>query len=419
MNNLKNIILIFSLCVYINSDLNPYPIDGYSLTGIRRLLRLQLIIDGKIKDTKPIEGALKLLKDIKLNLLGAKGDSLATFPKPDPDLQKSINSLFPNLDESYSITVLDITQGRKIRYAQRQQDRGFPPGSVGKLAILTGLFTELQRLYPDSFEKRQELLKNTYVKAGRWAIANVHTVPFFNPETNNFFKRTVEEQDVFSLYEWVDHMVSVSSNAAASIVWREVVLMRAFGNKYPVTEEQAKEYFSKASKSELTTIAISVVNDPLRKLGISENEWRLGSFFTGEAKKIIPGSGGSVGTPFGLMKYLIALERGKIVDERSSLEIKRVLYMTDRRIRYASSSALTDAAVYFKSGSLYKCKPEEGFECKKYAGNVENYMNSVVIVEHPDGTTYMVALMSNVLRKNSNIDHMSLATQIDRIIRKK
>ena len=154
-------------------------------------------------------------------------------------------------------------------------------------------------------------------------------------------------------------------------------------------------------------------------LGISEDDWRLGSFFTGEAKKLIPGSGGSVGTPFGLMKYLIALERGKIVDERSSLEIKRLLYMTDRRIRYASSSALKDAAVYFKSGSLYKCKPEEGFECKKYAGNVENYMNSVVIVEHPDGTTYMVALMSNVLRKNSNIDHMSLATQIDRIIRKK
>ena len=113
------------------------------------------------------------------------------------------------------------------------------------------------------------------------------------------------------------------------------------------------------------------------------------------------------------------MERGKIVDEKSSLEIKRLLYTTDRRIRYASSSALTDAAVYFKSGSLYKCKLEEGFECKKYAGNVENYMNSVVIVEHPDGTTYMVALMSNVLRKNSNIDHMSIATQIDRIIRKK
>lgn len=92
--------------------------------------------------------------------------------------------------------------------------------------------------------------------------------------------------------------------------------------------------------------------------------------------------------------------------------------MTDRRIRYATSPRLTKAAVYFKSGSLYKCKKEEGFECKKYMGNVENYMNSVAIVEHPDGTVYMVALMSNVLKKNSNIDHQTLATYIDDIIRK-
>ena len=419
MKKIKTTILIIFLCVFVCVGLNPYPIDGYSLTNIRRLLRLQLIIDGKIKDTKPIEGALKSIKDIKLNLLGARGDSLAIIPPPEANLQKSINSLFPNLHESYSIAVLDITPGRKIRYAQRQQDRGFPPGSVGKLAILAGLFTELQRLYPDSFEKRQQLLKSTFVKAGPWAITNVHTVPFFNPETKEFFKRTVQEQDVFSLYEWTDHMVSVSSNAAASIVWREVVLMRALGNEYPVSEEQAKNFFATTSKSELTAIAISVVNDPLRELGITENDWRLGSFFTREAKKLISGSGGSVATPYGLMQYLIAMERGKIVDKESSLEIKRLLYMTDRRIRYASSSALTDAAVYFKSGSLYKCKPEEGFECKKYAGNVENYMNSVVIVEHPDATTYMVALMSNVLRKNSNIDHMTIATQIDRIIRKK
>ena len=112
------------------------------------------------------------------------------------------------------------------------------------------------------------------------------------------------------------------------------------------------------------------------------------------------------------------LERGKIVDRESSLEIKRILYQTDKRIRYAQSPELRSAAVYFKSGSLYKCKPEEGFECKKYMGNVENYMNSVAIVEHPDGTTYMVSLMSNVLRKNSGTDHLYLASQIDRIIRK-
>ena len=110
------------------------------------------------------------------------------------------------------------------------------------------------------------------------------------------------------------------------------------------------------------------------------------------------------------------MEQGKIVDEWSSLEIKRLMYMTARRIRYASSPALAKAAVYFKSGSLYKCMAEPGFTCKKYMGNVENYMNSVAVVEHPDGRAYLVALMSNVLKKNSAVDHQTIATQIDKII---
>ncbi|MCI0494175.1 hypothetical protein L0Z72_04140, partial [candidate division KSB1 bacterium] len=218
--------------------------------------------------------------------------------------------------------------------------------------------------------------------------------------------------------EWVDHTLSASSNAAASIVWKEALLMRAFGKNYPPTPEQEQEFFDKTSKSELTNLAIPLVNDPLRALGISEDEWRLGSFFTYNGKRSVPGFGGSVGTPIGLIKYLIALERGKIVDAWSSLEIKRLMYMTARRIRYASAPALAKSAVYFKSGSQYKCTPEEGFTCGKYKGNVENYMNSVAIVEHPEGRTYLVALMSNVLKKNSAVEHQTIATYVDRILAK-
>lgn len=115
------------------------------------------------------------------------------------------------------------------------------------------------------------------------------------------------------------------------------------------------------------------------------------------------------------MKFLVSLERGVVIDSSSSLEIKRLLYMTDRRIRYAAAPQLTSAAVYFKSGSLYSCKQEEGYTCEKYKGNVSNYMNSVAIVEHADGTTYLVVLMSNVLKKNSASDHAALSSSIDRI----
>ncbi|MBF4983713.1 hypothetical protein FNJ87_04990, partial [Nonlabens mediterrranea] len=127
--------------------------------------------------------------------------------------------------------------------------------------------------------------------------------------------------------------------------------------------------------------------------------------------------GGSIGTPKGLMKYMLQLEQGCVIDEVSSLEIKKLLYMTDRRIRYAYSPRLNNAAVYFKSGSLYSCDKSKSTPCGKYMGNRYNYMNSIITVEHTDGTNYMVCLMSNVLSKNSAGDHMYLASAIDKTIR--
>lgn len=417
MHNIKFLIIL--LLIAFGSQIFAYPIDGYTLTGIRRLLRMELVLKGEIKDVSPIKGAQKSLKDIKLNLYDTdKGDRLETLPEVDPELQKMLNALFPNLHESYSLTLLDITPGKPVRYAKRQEDRGFQPGSVGKLAIAAALFCELENIYFDSFEQRRQLLKTKFVRGGKWAVYDEHTVPFFDPETKKFFKRQVNETDVFSLYEWADHMMSVSNNGAASVVWREVILMRVFGEKYPdLTEKEAEEYFSTTPKSELSDIATSVVNEPLRALGIEHEEWRLGTMFTRGATSYIPGKGGSIASPKGLMKFLLALERGAVTDAESSLEIKRLMYMTDRRIRYASNPSLKDAAVYFKSGSLYSCNPEPGYECGKYKGNVKNFMNSVAIIEHEDGTVYLVVLMTNVLKKNSNVDHNALGGRIDKLIK--
>ncbi|MBN1481143.1 hypothetical protein EH223_01640 [candidate division KSB1 bacterium] len=409
-------LLAISLLLQLTTAM-AYPFDGYEYTGIRRLARLAQVIEGKFKGTKPPSGGLRILTDIKLNLLGARGDSLAVLPAENAKLQKEIQALFPNRDESYSLALLDITPGKPLRFASQQMNRQFMPGSVGKLAIAAGLFTELQRLYPESVENRHRLLKTRQIKADRWIIYDSHEVPVFNVESNTFASRAIREGDVFSLYEWADHMLSASANAAASIVWKELILMREFGERYPVSYEEEVAYFKNTPKSQLSQIAISTVNDPLRTIGISENDWRLGSFFTKTGQSIVPG-GGSYGNPKALVQFLIALERGRLVDEWSSLEIKRLMYMTARRIRYASSPALEKAAVYFKSGSQYRCKEEPGFTCGKYMGNVENYMNSVAIVEQADGRIYLVALMSNVLRKNSAVEHQTLATFIDRIVAK-
>ncbi len=397
-----------------------YPIDGYERTGIKRLKRLELIKNGEIKDAAALpEGAMKSWNEIELNLLERKEDSAMALMTLDEAFQKEINGLFRGLDRSYSLTVLDISDVNNIRYAERNETAGYQPGSVGKLAVLAGLFTQLAKIYPDSWERRTDLLKNKSVKAGVWGLTDEHTIPIYNIEKNTLVKRQVIASDVFTLYEWADHMLSVSNNGAASIVWREVLLMAAFGDKYPeLTQEESDVYFKETSRKELTDLGNDVVNLPLRDLGITADEWRLGSFFTKGANTYVGDKGGSIGSPQGLMKFLVQLEQGKVVDEASSLEMKRLMYMTDRRIRYAQAPALKEAAVYFKSGSLYKCDRSTGEACGKYMGNVTNFMNSVIIVEHPDNCTYMVVLMTNVLRKNSASDHMYLAGNIDKIIRK-
>ncbi len=399
-----------------------YPIDGYALTGIRRLERLRLRLAGELQGPVPAAGARKRMTDIQLHLVDrsgrptdeARGKS-GDFPESDATLQREITRLFSDRDSSYSLALLDIAPGGSVRFASVRPHVLYSPGSVGKLAIAIGLFAELERRFPGDVESRRALLRERKVVAGKWIVHDEHKVPLFDVEDRTVGFRPIREGDVFSLYEWLDHMLSASANAAASTVWKEVMLMRAFGEAYPPAPAEEDFFFATTSRGELQRLSLSVVNDPLRTLGIGRKDWRLGSFFTRKGKSIVPGVK-SYASPAALVLFLWRIEQGRVVDAWSSLELKRMIYMTEKRIRYASSPALSNAAVYFKSGSLYRCKKELGFKCSKYRGNVDNYMNSVAIVEKPDGRVYLVALMSNVLKVNSAVEHQTLATYIDRIL---
>ena len=135
-------------------------------------------------------------------------------------------------------------------------------------------------------------------------------------------------------------------------------------------------------RKELTATLAEAIEVPVTRNGMNLEKMRQGSFFTRTGKKKVQGTT-SYATARQLMKLMLLMEQGNLVDEFSSREMKRLMYVTERRIRYASAPALRDAAVYFKSGSLYKCQPEPDFKCKKYHGNVRNFMNSVAIVEYP------------------------------------
>ena len=416
---MKKFLVYIPLLLLITAFTVPtiYPIDGYQRTGISRLAYLEKIVRDSIDYNRIPPGAYLSIKDIKLNLTTYK-DSAKVLMTPDAELQGKISKLFYGLDNSYSLSVLDMTDSTNVKYAARNENRGYQPGSVGKLAILVGLFDQLEKLCPEDWDTRINLLRFKKVKGGPFAVYDHHTIPVYDIENDKLTKRQTRQDDVFTLYEWVDHMMSVSNNGAASVVFREAMLMSVFGNDYfNLTDEEAMNWFKETDRKVISDLSIEIVNEPLRKLGISEDEWRLGGFFTDGAERFVSRQGGSIGSPKGLMKFLISLEQGKVVDSLSSLEMKRLMYMTDRRIRYAHSSRLDSAAVYFKSGSFYKCDRNKNPNCGDYAGNVYNYMNSVIIVEHPNGgPKYMVCLMTNVLNKNSASDHMYLASRIDKAL---
>ena len=407
------VVAVFLFIVYPSRPAQSYPIVGYEFTGIERLMRLMRMDSAALVKTLPYGGRHDL-EYVRLNMMDAP---IRELPTVDAELQAEIEQIFPNMHPSYSVAVLDMTPGRPRRYAERNPTAGYQPGSVGKLAVVNAFFCELQNLYPDDYEARWELMRTKVVKAGPFGVYDHHTIPTYNLESERYGRKRVDPSDEFNLYQWVDHMLSVSNNGAASIVWREALLMRVFGNKYPaLTYDEMMDYFKTTDRTVLRDLGEDIVNGPLRDMGIDGDAWRLGTMFTRGASSIVPPKGGSLGTVRGLITWLTALESGLVVDAPSSLEIKRLMYMTDRRIRYAHAPVLDSAAVYFKSGSLYGCKP--GTSCGKYRGNRMNYMNSVAIVEQPDGTRYMVALMSNVLGRNSAYDHQVLATRIDRVVRK-
>jgi hypothetical protein len=340
------------------------------------------------------------------------------IPASDPEFTARVEKLLGEEADRYAVTVLDLTNLEQPRYADHQSTLRANPGSIGKIMIALGLFQALADIYPNDFEGRLSVLRNTVVTADEFIASDHHVVPFWEAGQPRVRYRKIQIGDQASLWTFLDWMLSASSNAAASMVMRELMLLVHFGPAYPVSAVQIQQFFKTTPRKELSALLVRALQDPVVRNGLDLEQLRQGSFFTRQGKRLVPGTT-SYANPQELLRWLIKLEQGKLVDAFSSREIKRLLYMTQRRIRYASSPALAKSAVYFKSGSLYKCTPEPDFKCRKYHGNVKNMLNSVAIIESPAADRqlfYMVVVMSNVLRKNSAVVHQTLATRIHRML---
>ena len=394
-----------------SSLIGAYPLDGYESTGIGRLEAQRLVQEGKKPGKKRPSGELLPLSKVNLRLLNQPDFRL---PKADPVLTEQIKKMLGIEVDRYGIALLDLSDPDHPRYAEWNGNQHQNPGSVGKILVALGVFQALADIYPDDIEARRRVLREAMITADDFSKYDHHTVRLWDEATGEITRRPIEPGDRASLYVYLDWMMSPSSNSAAGMVQKHLILLKHYGKAYPVSAEEEARFFKETPRTELGEIFEAAIQSPVTRNGLDLDMIRQGSFFTKGGKQRVPGTN-SYATPRALMEFSVRMEQGKLVDEFSSLEIKRLLYITERRIRYGSSGVLRPSAVYFKSGSLYSCEPEEGFVCKKYHGNKRNFMNSLAIIETPAGQNrlhYMVTVLSNVLRKNSAQDHRDLARAI-------
>ncbi len=412
------LIISFILTLAVTNSLFGYPLDAGEETGIIRLEGYQRIQEGKTPGRKLFPGALLPLQQVQLRLTDQRNFEL---PEPDPQLTDDILAFLGADQENYSFSVLDLSHPEQPVFAEHQGDLNFNPGSLGKVLIAVGVFQALADLYPDDVAARKRLLRERWITANQFIISDHHKVPFWDAERQQMTYRKIRTGDSGNLYSWLDWMLSPSSNAAAAMVLREYLLMVRFQAEYPVAEQTAEDFFKKTGKRELMRLLINSLHEPMRRNGLDPEQIRQGGFFTWKGKTLVPG-GSSRANARSFLTLLLRVEQGRLIDPFSSLELKRLLYMTEKRIRYASHPALKHSAVYFKSGSLYSCEPEPDFECGKYIGNRLNLLNSVAIVEEPqtEGLLhYLVVITSNVLRVNSAVAHQTLAMRIHRLLQRR
>ncbi len=398
----------------LSVTVHSYPLDGEPYSGIRRLQGYLLL-----QETPGVahlsSGQLWPSDAIRLHLLDYAGPDFDALAQ-DPVLAAALNEMLRQRDASYSMVLVDYSDTDNIRWAGLRPDLKQNPGSVGKLLCMAAVFHALAQAFPEPTE-RARILRTAMSRAGDWVNNEIHIVPKWNDrEQRNRFS-VLNENDEFLLSEWIDHAISASANGAGTIVWREAMLIKHFGSEYPATPAARDEFFRSTPRAELSAIARDVITAPLLEAGIDTTRLQQGSFFTGNSKRKVPGIV-SFGTPRELARLLFRIEQGRLVDEWSSLEMKKYMYLTKRRYRYAYAPEVANKAVFFKSGSLYSCKPEEGFRCNKYMGNKQNLMNSVAIVEGRDATEprYIATLMSDVLRFNSAWDHSRIAAATDALV---
>lgn len=242
MKRSLTIISLLSALLLIVGPSWSYPLDGGGYTGIARLDHQTRILP---------EGAKLPMADVDLRLLARQDFEL---PDGDADLRQKLLPLLGDEADRYALAVLDLSDPDRPRYAEHRGEVNQNPGSVGKLVIALGVFQALADSYPDDIPARERVLRETRVTADDFILSDHHKVPFWTPGSSRLSYRRLAIGDQASLWTYLDWMLSASSNAAASMVLRELLLLKHFGRDFPVSREEEEEFWTRTPKSELSDL---------------------------------------------------------------------------------------------------------------------------------------------------------------------
>ena len=290
------------------ATVEAYPLDGFDSTGIRRLWVQRQIQEDKIPGKKRPPGELLPLDEVDLRLINYPDFQL---PESDPALTKEVVHLLGSHADRYGIGLLDLSDMKNPRYAEWNGHVKQNPGSVGKLMVALAIFQGLADAHPDDIEARKKILRETIITADKFSVYDFHTVPVWNEESRTLTRHPIQVGQQATLYTYLDWMLSPSSNSAAAMMEKQVILISVFGKNYPPSPEEEAKFFSETSRSELGKIFLKAIQEPVTRNGLNINELRQGSFFTHEGKKLVPGTS-SYATPRELMctdELLFSLRR--------------------------------------------------------------------------------------------------------------
>ncbi len=390
-----------------------YPLDGYEQTGITRLEGYLFSLATASGEKNIVPGARLNQDKIVLRLKESRINPSILEDSQDPQLERALRSV---LSKHYSLALLDLSNPEKPRSYLQNAKSSFPPASLGKLLVAVGVFEALREIYPYQTDSRLQALREAQVTADEFILKDSHEVPFWHKDTGTISFRPIEINDTANLFTFMDWMLSASSNAAASTVMKEIALIKELGTNYiNSTPAQKDKIFKGLPPKRVASLIQSSIASGLEFSGLDSTKLRQGSFFTKTANSKIPKSHSSA-TTYDLLELLIQLERGRLVDTFSSLELKKLLYLTQSRTRFAAHPLLDDSAVFFKSGSFYRCNTAS---CPKNNGNIYNLMNSCVIVESTNQspqTHYLLVLSSNEPGHDAVELHRDLAGKIHSVL---